>query len=555
MTSDKKFFCICPKSFSGDRCEIFNTKITVSFHENITLPQSIMVHFIQVMDNSLPNNGSTFAAVSIKEKSANIYWSLPFHISFIKLENNFYLVIVQKISNTSTTISRTINPSDRCANISEVLNETIVRLHPLRRIKYYHLPCQNRAMNLSCFYDDTHFCLCTDFGHQRLANCFEFNYTNKFDCFGQGNCANGGECLQDRLTCPSISVCMCPKCFYGAQCQFSSNGLGLSLDGILGYHIQPHVKLIGQPVIVQISIALTIIMSIAGLTDGILSMITFNSQDLKKVGCGLYLLGSSITTLFLTIIFALKFTILLIAQINYISNRSFLKIQCISIDFLLRVGLNMDQWLNACVAIERTVTSMKGINFNQGKSKQMAKYVIIFLVLFITITNVYDPFYRRIIDDGDDGDQKRVWCFVTYTSGFHVLHSIVNILHFFVPFIINIVSAGLIILSTTRRHRVLHKNEAYRTALLEQMQRHRHILIAPIVLIILAIPRLIISFVSGCMKSTDDAWLFLVGYFISFIPSMLTFVVFVLPSTSYRKQFSTKMKRYKTNLRRCFCMR
>jgi uncharacterized membrane protein len=207
------------------------------------------------------------------------------------------------------------------------------------------------------------------------------------------------------------------------------------------------------------------------------------------------------------------------------------------------------------VAIERTVTSMKGINFNQGKSKQMAKYVIIFLVLFITITNVYDPFYRRIIDDGDDGDQKRVWCFVTYTSGFHVLHSIVNILHFFVPFIINIVSAGLIILSTTRRHRVLHKNEAYRTALLEQMQRHRHILIAPIVLIILAIPRLIISFVSGCMKSTDDAWLFLVGYFISFIPSMLTFVVFVLPSKSYRKQFSRKMKRYKTNLRRCFCMR
>jgi hypothetical protein len=249
---------------------------------------------------------------------------------------------------------------------------------------------------------------------------------------------------------------------------------------------------------------------------------------------------------------ALKFTILLIAQINYLSNRSFLKIQCISIDFLLRVGLNMDQWLNACVAIERAVTTIKGVHFNQERSKKMAKYVIIFLVLFTTITNGYDPFYRRIIDDGEDGDQKRIWCFVTYTSGFHILHSIVNILHFFAPFIINIISAALIILSTTRQRRLLHRNEHYETVLRKQIQQYRHLLIAPIVLIILAIPRLIISFVSGCMKSTDDAWLFLVGYFISFIPSMLTFAVFVLPSKSYRKQFSSKIKRYRTNLRARF---
>ena len=27
MISDKKFFCICPKGFSGERCEILDTKI------------------------------------------------------------------------------------------------------------------------------------------------------------------------------------------------------------------------------------------------------------------------------------------------------------------------------------------------------------------------------------------------------------------------------------------------------------------------------------------------------------------------------------------------
>jgi hypothetical protein len=126
-----------------------------------------------------------------------------------------------------------------------------------------------------------------------------------------------------------------------------------------------------------------------------------------------------------------------------------------------------------------------------------------------------------------------------------------NILHFFAPFIINVISAGIIIVRTTRRRRILHPDQNYRNILHEKIRQHRHLLIAPFVLIILAIPRLIISFVSGCMKSTDDAWLFLVGYFISFIPSMLTFVVFVLPSKTYKKEFWTNVKRYRSYIRTC----
>ena len=87
------------------------------------------------------------------------------------------------------------------------LMRRIVRLHLIRRIKYYQLPCQNISANLSCFYDDTYFCLCTNFGQQRLANCFEFNSTQHFDCFGQSDCLNGGQCLQDTPVL-SINICM-----------------------------------------------------------------------------------------------------------------------------------------------------------------------------------------------------------------------------------------------------------------------------------------------------------------------------------------------------------
>ena len=66
----------------------------------------------------------------------------------------------------------------------------------------------------------------------------------------------------------------------------------------------------------------------------------------------------------------------------------------------------MDQWLNACVAIERAFTTIKGTDFNKKKSKQMAKYIILIL-LFLTIsTNIHDPIHRHLIDDDDNDDEK-----------------------------------------------------------------------------------------------------------------------------------------------------
>jgi hypothetical protein len=235
--------------------------------------------------------------------------------------------------------------------------------------------------------------------------------------------------------------------------------------------------------------------------------------------------------------FAMKFWILLVAQMTYDMNRSFLNIQCISIDFLLRIGLHIDQWLSACVAIERAITSLKGIHFNKKKSRQTAKYIIISLLFLVIMTSIHDPIGRRLIDDGHDYEEKRIWCVVTYSSSLQIYNSVINLFHFIAPFGINLLSAILIIKTATRRRNRIQPQQNYQQMLHIQIRRHKHILIAPVVLIILTIPRLILSLVSGCMKSIDDAWIFLMGYFISFLPPILTFVVFVIPSKTYRKKF------------------
>ena len=48
----------------------------------------------------------------------------------------------------------------------------------------------------------------------------------------------------------------------------------------------------------------------------------------------------------------------------------------------------MDQWLNACVAIERAMTIIEGARFDTAKSRQKAKYAIQVLLVVVTVSTV-----------------------------------------------------------------------------------------------------------------------------------------------------------------------
>ncbi|CAF2093176.1 unnamed protein product [Rotaria magnacalcarata] len=550
MIFSRKFHCICPKGYSGVLCEIIDNTITFKIGKNVVLSQSIFIHFVEVSQNGPPKRTTTLRTIPLTQNSLKVYWSRPFNLVFIELQNKvYYLALIKKTYEPSTSISTIIQSSARCQNLSELFNETFTKMHLIRRIKYYHIPCQENPLNLSCFYDEVHFCLCHDFEQKRLVNCFEFDHNMKFDCFGRSVCENDGQCFQDTRDCPRRSTCICPSCFYGSRCQFMSSGFGLSLDAILGYHIQPYISMLHQPSIVKFSLALTMISVAIGLFNGILSFITFNNKVICETGCGLYLLGSSITTSLTMIAFGWKFWLLAFTQIATISNQSFLKIQCLFLDFILRTFLDTDQWLKACVAMERGVTVMQGTRFNKKKSKQTAKIVIGILLIIITSAYIYDPIYRRLIEEEND-DEKRLWCIATYPYYLQKFNSAVQTFYFFAPFLINLISAIIIIVKKSHQQSNIHTNRSYGEILKQQTIQHKHILTAPIVLVILGIPRLIITYLSKCMKSTNDAWLFIIGYHISFIPHMLTFALYVLPSTFYTQQLQKCFVEFRTRMQR-----
>jgi len=547
---DRTYRCICKDGFTGEQCEIPNSKFSLSFEKHLDIEQSIYLHFIQLFNSTIePLRSTTHRTAVIRPESLIIYWSQPFHLVFIQPTlSTYYLVLLQRNYQPSKETTKFITSSDRCLHINEIFNETFLQWHPIRRIKYYHLPCQ---ANISCFYDDIHLCICDNLKQRRLANCLKFEHNMTFTCSDNNECLNNGQCFQDKPTCPSRFICICPACHYGQLCQFNTNEVGLSLDTILGYHILPQVNLTKQTLIVQLSFAISIIFLIIGLIDGILSLITFINKSICEVGCGFYLIGSSITTLFTMILFQLKILILILVQMKTITNDLFLLIQCHSLDYLLRFGLNMDQWINASIATERVYTIIQGVHFDKNKSRKLARIVLICLSIFNAVTIIHDPIHRSLVSEGNEHDEiRRTWCIIQYNSRISIYNYFINIVHLICPFMINLSCVIILIYKKSQQQLNVHNHLHFQFVLLQQFQEHKHILIAPIISILLALPRLIIIFITKCIKSPNDVWLPLIGYLISFIPTMLTFIIFVLPSKFYRKEFSKTIQKYRANLQR-----
>ena len=88
-------------------------------------------------------------------------------------DKTYYLPLIQPVYNYSQTLVRTVDLSNRCSLISELMSATFAERHLLDRIKSYHLICQRSSPHLQCFHDDVHLCLCYDHGKKRLANCFK----------------------------------------------------------------------------------------------------------------------------------------------------------------------------------------------------------------------------------------------------------------------------------------------------------------------------------------------------------------------------------------------
>ena len=543
VNSATTFTCACLEGYSGDRCQYNDSRIEITFNKEFQpLPTSVFAHFITVSGSEHPKQTPMLFKIPFAQTVVIFRTPIDFHLVFIEMNHVYYLVFLQPIYQPARIIKTEINSNQRCLHIRELLDPTTVKYHALRRAKFYHKPCQEQ-INLHCFHDsDTLMCLCDS---DRKANCLNFDYNIIYNCSGNNYCKNNAECYVDSSICPTMSMCICKDCFYGSRCQFSTKGFNPSLDVILGNHVRPHTSFSRQSITLKISFGLIILLSTVGFLSAPCSIITFRTKVLLKTGCGLYLLATSIVSLLTMIIFTLKFLFLFFIQNGMITNSWMITSNCIIMDYLLRILLNMGDWLNACVAIERFLMIKLGLKANKSKSKRVAKWIITGVVFGTVLTDLHDPIHRQLFYE----KEERNWCIADYDSKPFVQYfdSFMIFFHFILPFSIQIISSLIIIILRAYTRSNAHK-ERFSKHLNEQFNQHYHLIIAAWLLVLLALPRLIIYFYGGCMKSAREPWLALSGYLISFMPRVLIFPIFVLPSEVYKNIWKENFRKQKKNL-------
>ena len=329
--------------------------------------------------------------------------------------------------------------------------------------------------------------------------------------------------------------------------------IGLTLDDILRDELRVNITLNNQPFSIKISAAITIIIFVAGLFNSILSLITFRNKNCQQIGCGMYLFASSVSS-FLTISMStIKFWFVVLTQINVSTDLSIVRGGCVSIEVLLKVFLYLDGWLNACVAIERAVNVFKGVSFDKKKSKSIARQIIFILPFCIISTLSHELIYRKldIYQTESDTTTRYVSCIALYPAAVQDYNTAILLFHLVAPLVANLISALFIIFRGARQRSVTRTNQSFSEHVQAQFSEHKQLIISPIILLALSLPRLIILLLPGCskVKSSEYFLLYLSAYFISLVPSMLIFPIFVAPSELYMKAFKQSFKVHRQRTR------
>lgn len=231
-----------------------------------------------------------------------------------------------------------------------------------------------------------------------------------------------------------------------------------------------------------------------------------------------------------------------------ITNQRLLTIVCRLFDFILDFFLSLCNGLTMCIVCERTFNTLKGTTFRKKTSVRAVKFVVPILCFFLILTSIHQCFNRILISD--PYINGRFWCVIQFDQVWIKNYTIgITIFNTIIPFLINFLSAVILLLSITRTKKNIHKKKNYLTILNEQFREHKDLLIGPLVIIVCKIPHISVRFVIKCIEYPSQLYLTISSYCLSLLPLIATFAMFVLPSSSYMEVFHKKWSKIRRRRR------
>jgi len=268
---------------------------------------------------------------------------------------------------------------------------------------------------------------------------------------------------------------------------------------------------------------------LVGFFNNLCSFITFKRPAPRKFRVGNYLL---INTCFNQM--SLLFLLLKLIQITFgIINLESCKI----ISYLLSVMTRSTYWLTSWVTIDRLLTILFPTSIAL-RNPRLAIAIIILTSLFLFGMHIHEIFYYTIIYYSSTHSSI---CVTNFDKNFiSIYNRISTLIHYLLPFIIQIIAITLLIILAARsRNKTQGSSTTFYQVLIKQFQIQKELYITPIIIILSALPQTILTFSLACTQL--NIWhrhLLSITYLLSYAPQILGFILYVLPSSTYKKEFN-----------------
>jgi hypothetical protein len=395
----------------------------------------------------------------------------------------------------------------------------------------------NTSSKPKCFYDDGYLCICTADNHR--AECFTLPSNNCSKCLSNSRCVQ--DVTVDLGKQPGF-LCICPRCYFGHICEFSTLAFSFTLDSLI-------VKDLFKVRFVYLSIAL--VLFLIGLLNNICSFSTFKRGATRTVGIGNYLYMISILSQLSLLLLLLKIIHILISSSNVLDNVELLNtIMCKTISYLLSASTRSTYWLLSLITIERLYLVL------YPTATLLRKPIVAIGLGIITIMivfgmHIHEIFYYTIVKDANNS----TLCVIDFVEAHILRYDRVTVLfHSLAPFIIQTISITSLIVLLTRIRTKANKRQNFNSfnhLLSKQFREQKELYINPAVIILSALPQIILSFSLACTEfsSSWKRYVLLITYFLSYFPQMLSLILHVLPSSLYSDEFHQTFI-YKTLIQR-----
>ena len=553
------FGCKCTEEYQGKHCELRKPSVELYINESVEHVAAVVQYFNidfvrlnlllshQELNRRLP---SSLQYRHGKETAPELIIVKIYSSSSVPTSPRLYLISVQLNAQTINGTTQ-VNEQTECLSVS-LLNSTY---SPMQ----YHQLCQKNE-SLYCFEDGYYLCVCVD--NNSRVECFGYDYRldRCSECLSDGVCVKG-----DGSTMRNDIICVCPMCYSGSRCQFNSNSFSFTLDHLF----YPDLISSNSKIIVGILILIPLFVFLIALPNNIFSLMTFGRPRCLCNGIGQYLLYMSVVNQF-NLAFLCARLIHLVVNIKGLHSHSLVDLYlCKIFSYLLTTTSRMVYWFSSLVAIERVYMTLF-LNGRWLRKPHLARRLIYSTMLIILISNVHELIFVESLNGiYNDKDGMCVIHFPDRSrSTWTLFHLILSTLHSILPFIINI-SCTLTISCLVARNKIsAHKTPAddygkktvseSRLGHLksdihfawEVVNENKELVIGPGITLIpqlFSLPLFIVSFTLYC-QNLENSWMryvLIVCYFISFVPQMTSFMLYVSPSSFYSSEwYATKMGKW-----------